>query len=88
MDDFRHYENVERDPLYCCEWCGKNFYTLNPTAWTYRKKTPASRILYFCGWNCMRAWEKDRDARRPTKTRRGSEYYEVYHFKQRKSGDT
>lgn len=87
MDDFRHYENVERDPLYCCEQCGKKFYTLNPTGWTY-KKIVNGRLAYFCGWNCVVRWEKDKEATKPIKTRRGFDYYEVYHFKQRKSRDS
>lgn len=38
----------------CCE-CGKVFLHVGQYAY---KHTVGSRHFFFCGWNCMRKWEK------------------------------
>ena len=39
-----------------CETCGKTFYCLRPGVWTYKKKS--RHVKWFCGYNCMRAFEE------------------------------
>ena len=46
------------DELYVCRVCGRNFYTINPTQWTYRKLDKYGHAVWFCGWNCLRTYEK------------------------------
>ena len=44
-----------------CANCGRVFYVFNPEDYTYRKRLgrqEKERFAYFCGWNCMNAWEK------------------------------
>lgn len=44
-----------------CAACGKDFYVFNLEDYIYRRKLGRKEqggTVYFCGWNCMRAWEK------------------------------
>ena len=50
-------------PVYeTCGSCGKKFYIPNKDAWVYHRyayrKSRENGHIWFCGWNCMRAWEK------------------------------
>lgn len=47
-----------------CAFCGEQFYIDNPGYYVYKK--PASTkgsasMIYFCGWNCMRGFEKKKE---------------------------
>ena len=47
-----------------CAFCGERFYIDNPGYYVYKK--PASTkgsasMIYFCGWNCMRGFEKKKE---------------------------
>ena len=70
-------KRIDFDYMRCCERCRKKFYTLNPMEYRY-KRSVNNRILFFCSWSCMRAWE--RESSKVSKTKRGKEYYEVHHF--------
>ena len=50
--------SIENDAMYVCRVCGRKFYTINPSSWTYRKQDNRNHVIWFCGWNCMRAYEK------------------------------
>lgn len=59
------YENSEHaySQYTQCHTCGKNIYIPVVAMWTYKAhnyKGQHDRV-YFCGWNCMRKFEKDRD---------------------------
>lgn len=49
--------------LRTCPSCKKQFGSLAFETWIYKINEPR-QTLYFCGWNCMRAYEKARDAKR------------------------
>lgn len=47
-----------------CAFCGEQFYIDNPGYYVFKK--PASTkgsapMIYFCGWNCMRGFEKKKE---------------------------
>ena len=46
---------------YTCAWCGKKKYLTNPGDYVYKKPASTkggSSMVYFCGWDHLRAWEK------------------------------
>ena len=43
-----------------CAECGKKFYNTAIEQYIYKKYKPGRGIAYFCGWNCMRKYEKKR----------------------------
>lgn len=45
-----------------CEQCKKRFYVMNPGEYVYKKPASVkggSSMIYFCGWNHLRAWERE-----------------------------
>ena len=44
---------------------------------TVDKRRKAHETVYFCGWNCMRKYEKERDAKRHGKGRHNSDNIEA-----------
>lgn len=49
-----------------CEQCRKKFIRGFVTDWAYKKRIFISpkagggeRIIWFCSWRCLRAWEKE-----------------------------
>lgn len=54
-DERTRWEDI---PLYVCRVCGKKFFTSNPAVWTYRRQDKNNHVVWFCGWNCMRTYEK------------------------------
>ena len=47
---------------YKCFQCGKEFYNNNMKHYMFKQKiNRGSKTIYFCGWNCMREYEKERD---------------------------
>ena len=40
-----------------CPVCKKEFYVYSGD-WIYKKSHYEKKTTYFCGWNCMREWEK------------------------------
>lgn len=47
--------------IYRCVICGKEF-VFDGEEYTYKKymiKAGKHKTLYFCGWNCMRKYEKE-----------------------------
>ena len=52
--------------FYKCAKCGKVFYWTNIESYIYKKSTTRltsnkPKTIYFCGWNCMRKYEKERE---------------------------
>ena len=43
-----------------CIMCGKERYMGNLDGYVFKRKDNrgSGSMLYFCGWNCLRAWEK------------------------------
>jgi len=58
----------DKSVLCQCEVCGKNVFVPVIGMWTYKKADHHANgnIKYFCGWNCMRKYEKayDEESRR------------------------
>jgi hypothetical protein len=58
---------TKKDKYETCPVCGKIFYIGMMTEWIYKKydKNAKSyeRRKLFCGWNCMRKWEKANEGR-------------------------
>lgn len=51
---------------FTCAQCGKTKYRNG--AWTYKRKvatktakSKSKHYIYFCGYSCMRAWDKERE---------------------------
>lgn len=49
--------------LKICPICGKEFYTGQYIDYVY-KRTIDGKILYFCGWNCMRKSDKEQEGKK------------------------
>lgn len=53
-----------------CAVCGKHVERLYMDEWIYKKfvyghkKDEWAKTLYFCGWNCMRKYEKEQEVKR------------------------
>lgn len=52
---------------FTCKQCGKyvDREAYDPDAYCYKKRIRIgthNKLAYFCGWNCMRKWEKERKA--------------------------
>lgn len=53
-----------------CAECGKEFFIPCVSYWTYRKpawRATHEKTVYFCGWNCMRKWEREQEEKRRAK---------------------
>lgn len=50
---------------YICATCGKKFYRDDITHYAYRRTVPNGKstpsTYTFCGWNCMRAWDRKQE---------------------------
>ena len=45
-----------------CKVCGKDIFIGNLEEYVFKRKSWAVNtrgMIYFCGWNCMRVWEKE-----------------------------
>lgn len=53
--------------MYKCAQCGKEFYFSGET-YAYKKsigfKSGKPKVLNFCGWNCMRTYERKKEVER------------------------
>lgn len=50
--------------IYCCYTCKKEFDWLYPMDDYVYKKNHNGSTIYFCGWNCMRHFEKTHEVKK------------------------
>ena len=55
-----------------CAVCGKEVFIPVVGYWVYKKMDymDDKEMKYFCGWNCMRKYEKEYEEKKPKKQRR------------------
>ena len=62
---------------YVCTTCGKHFYRDSMEDYVYRRQKAVARkapqLFYFCGWNCMRAWDREQEEKEEAKKRNREE---------------